>query len=224
MNKKSKKNKKVIKPMLIREYVGKQNIEKWLLENYTFTDKRTFISAVQLFDEYNNSFDPFKIPVPTDYNLEARKLLKCYVTFWATLNDVLEELEWNTKEGFLYYTDDDTDQVSEKSDRIQGIFHLLKKKDIGKNIIEAPKNDILDFADRSYYIDFFEDDNNICYIFDFKSVEENTHSENINKLIEGYPYSDEYIHEAWYSFPTIYRYWKGVITKSEKTNEEKINK
>ena len=213
---KKQKNKKVIKPMLIREYVGEQNIKKWLLENYTFTNKHTFISAVQLFDEYNKSFNPFKIPVPTEYDLEARKLLKCYLTFWANLNDILEELKWNTKEGFLYYTDDENDELTEDSDKIQGIFHLIKKKDIDKNIIEAPKNNILDFAKRHYYNKFFDnedDKDNVCYIFDFKQFEEDNRTKNINKLIAGYPYSNEHIHGAWDSHPTIYRYWRGIIEK-----------
>src|SRR5690606_19959621 len=117
-----KKNKKTIKPMSMRQYVGEKNIEKWLLENYTFTDKHTFISGVQLFDEFNKSFSPFEIPVSTEYDLEPEKLLKSYVRFWVRLNDILIKLNWKVKEGFLYYTDDnDTFNVTEDSDKIQGI-------------------------------------------------------------------------------------------------------
>lgn len=213
--KKQKQKKKDLKP--IRNYTSEKNIEKWLLENYTFTDKHTFISGVQLFNEFNNEnqmWDPLQLPFLDHYNLQPKKVLKYYLKFWINLNDVLKKLEWPIEHNFIVYTDDETDLVSENSDKIQGIFYLLKKKDINKNIIEAPKDRILDSYTRyCFQKQIINEDIDSCDLFDFRFIEESTHSDNIDKLIEGFPYSDEYIPHPWYCFPTIYRYWRGIIEK-----------
>lgn len=220
-----KKNKKTIKPMSMRQYVGEKNIEKWLLDNYTFTDKHTFISGVQLFDEFNKSFSPFEIPVSTEYDLEPEKLLKCYVRFWVRLNDILIKLNWKVKEGFLYYTDDnDTISVTEDSDKIQGIFKLLKKKDVNKKIIEAPTNNIIDIGDQLYYEDVYndlDDEKDSLDFFDFKNIETRAESQNFKRLMDGYPYSDEYIHGVWDGYPTIYRYWRIIVEPNEENIDDK---
>lgn len=218
-----KQNKKDLKP--IRNYTSEKNIEKWLLENYTFTDKHTFISGVQLFNEFNNEnqmWDPIQLPFLDHYNLKPKKVLDYYLKFWINLNDVLKKLEWPVEQNFIVYTDDETDSVSESSDKIQGIFYLLKKKDINKNIIEAPKDRILDsFTRYSFRKQTINENIDSFDLFDFRQIEESTQTENIDKLIAGFPYSDEFIHHPWYSFPTIYRYWRGIISTEKKNINDK---
>jgi len=200
----------------LKNYTSKKNIKKWLIDNYTYTNKHNFISGIQLFDTFNNNntmWEPIQLPFADYYNIKPEKVLKAYLNFWVNMNDVLQDLNWPVEQNFITYTDDKTDTVSEKSDKIQGIFFIINKKDINKNIPEAPEDRILDFGNRMSLsrneideeIDFHD------YLLDFRSIEENQQSRNIDKLIAGYPDTNEYIQGPWDGFPTIFRYWRGAI-------------
>lgn len=193
-------------------YTHVNHIKNWLEKTYTHTDKNTFISVAQLFDEFDSFMEKKRIRT-LDFEVSSLEEYETlYKEFWVNLRVALNDLNWPVEENFIYYANDGTEEVTENSYKIQGIFHLLKNKDVNKNIIEAPKDRILMLANRFDYdekrVDKKKDS---CDLFDFRAVEERSHSRRIDNWIAGKPESNEFSEYPWFGYPAIYSHWQTTL-------------
>lgn len=201
------------KSIKLKHYTHKDHIKTWLTDIYTFTDKKTFISYVQLVDEFEQYMDKNKIQ-SLEYELnDYNEFISFYTKLFKNLKKSLKELEWPCEEGYLSYEESPLNYIAKDQYKIQGFFYLLKKKDIKKKYIEvAPENNMLTDDNRIDYPPSLEFNKRTtcCYIIDFVGIEEKANSKNIDRLIAGSPDSDEFMVECWENYPVIYSYWNNT--------------